>query len=186
MNTDMNDNNHTDISKHDKLLLNIDRLSQLEEREKNNIYKTDDYKFYRKRIFQLVKDIMNKRCENAELQHSFSTFVKDSIEYLKFVDKAEIIQQEYEASLFLKDRNGEDIGDSQKTPFGLGIIPEEVNNLICKEHELRTLDIQKCLNIKTIHPQEKKINPPVQKEYNLKDPKFKNKGLTIHKKNVNE
>lgn len=188
----MNDNNKINnnneniidsLAKHDMLLLNYDKITAIQNEQNNSIYKTDEYKFYRKRIFQLVKNIMNKKCDNSEIKGSFELFIKDAIEYFKFLDKADIIQEEYEKSLFVKDKNnfGDD-NTSPKTPFGLGVIPEEVNNLICKEHDLKTMDIQKCLNVKIIYPEPKEtFKPPIQKEYNLNDPKFKNKGVVIKK-----
>lgn len=144
----------------------------------HNKYDKNEYKFYRKRIFELVKNIMNNKCNDKDIIQSFDYFIKDAIEFIKFQDKSDIIQTEYENALFLKDKNYLQDSNLPITPFGLSIIPEEINNIIFRDHDVKTIDIEKCLNLKKIQTNKQdNIIIPKQKEYNLKDPILKYKGI---------
>lgn len=79
------------IKNFDKLLL----TNKVNFREKTKLYSKHDYKKYRKRIYYLIKSIIENKCKDTEITDSFEYFVKDAIEYLKFKDHSNKIQEEY-------------------------------------------------------------------------------------------
>ena len=56
---------------------------------------SQDIKFYRKRVFQLTKDFLCENYINKELEIAFINYSQKCIEYFKFIDKSDIIQQDY-------------------------------------------------------------------------------------------
>lgn len=66
-------------------------------KKKDNLpYNKDEYKHYRKRILELVKDLLNKKDMGQDIKEHFQIFVFHAIEYLKFQDKSNIIQTDLE------------------------------------------------------------------------------------------
>lgn len=54
-----------------------------------------DRRFYKRRLFALVKGLFNKTITDMEITVPFNHFLKESIQYLKFKDLSETLQQEY-------------------------------------------------------------------------------------------
>ena len=54
-----------------------------------------DINFYRKRIFKLTKDFLCGTYINAHLDNAFHNYSAACIEYFKFIDQSEIIQNDY-------------------------------------------------------------------------------------------
>ena len=63
--------------------------------KKPSLHKSKEFIFYRKRILQLVKDLVKGTEKNEVLLRSFEHFTKDAIEHFKFTDKSDIIQNEF-------------------------------------------------------------------------------------------
>ena len=140
--------------------------------EKNPELKKDnkrDKRFYKKRVFELTKQLLNGEKPNrvtSSLKLSFDNYVKSSIEYLKILDTTDIIQEEYIGSDLEKDIvNSEplivdDLLLSSKC-FTLSKIPTLTDNFI-----------------KIKQKKKKEMWIPVQKEIDLKNPQLKIKGIT--------
>lgn len=121
-------------------------------------YTNRDFKVYRKDIYALTTDLLNKKQHDSTLNHSFDAFIGDAIEYLKFKEKETQIQAEY---------NDLDIHAKSKHAFNtqpetlLGKI-EESNMLMYKDYNIKPISLDQFVKKKTIH----KISPvdlPVQR-----------------------
>ena len=59
----------------------------------------NDIKFYKKRILDLTKRLFRsdeEKIDDIHVNKCFATYVKSCVNYLKFMDKSDIIQQKYE------------------------------------------------------------------------------------------
>ena len=58
----------------------------------------EDLKFYRKRIFNLFRDIITNNQSSdlsPDVKYAYDSFVKTSIDYFKVVDNNDLLQEEY-------------------------------------------------------------------------------------------
>lgn len=179
--------------------------------EKDKLYSQSDYRFYKKRIFQLVKDIMQNRCNDETIVHSYHLFVKDAIQYLKFNDKSSVLQEEY-TDLIREERNEENnvynieknddtnvniTTDSSNTIYTDSSINKQqsqkertddktMNLLFSKDTIKKTglTNIEKTGIVKRIKREKKRVQLPELKQVNLRDTKFKYKGIPKKKTNT--
>ena len=74
-----------------------DNMVNSSEVKKDNL---KEMKFYRKRIYDLVKRLLISKDEREsvtpDVNYAFSNFVKTSISYFKIIDKQDILQKDYE------------------------------------------------------------------------------------------
>lgn len=132
---------------------------------KEKLYNKKDLKFYRKRIFELIKNILEGKEENQHLKETLDVFIKESIEHLKLNDKTSLLQENYDNDKKEKPKK-EVIKESLITKV------EEGNRVMFRNLNPKSQDIEKSLGIKRIKKKEEEIIPK-QKELNLRDPKFK-------------
>jgi len=146
---------------------------------KTKLNNKKDRKFYRRRIFDLTKQLLsNEKPEilTPDIKHSFENYVNLCIEYFKALDTTDIIQGDYSnlnLDIDVKNEiNIENIGSS-----------EQANQLIMRSikmsHPPSLLD--NFVKVKNTKPQVEPIIPK-QKDINLKDPVLKNKGILYLKK----
>ena len=139
-----------------------------------------DKKFYRRRIFDLTKQLLsNEKPETLppDIKHTFENYVNLCIEYFKALDTTDIIQGDY-SNLNLDAKNEINIENIGST--------EEANQLMMRSvkmsHPPSLLD--NFVKVKNVKPQVQPIIP-IQKDINLKDPVLKNKGILYLKKKKN-
>jgi len=88
-----------DISKNQKLdllyLTNPNIMNKYNKTQEVNSIDKDELKFYRKRILMLTKDYLRGHKENNTLDNVFNSYANSMINYFKFIDKKEIIQEDY-------------------------------------------------------------------------------------------
>ena len=131
----------------------------------------NDLEFYKKRIFKLTKDMLLGEKINSNVNKSFEHYVNTCIDHFKFIDKMEIIQDDYKNLLSPKV--------SKTSVFSM----KHTNNIIYKQkntHHPKITDNIKIKSTKTLKP----IIMPKTKKFNLKNPIFREKGLK--KKNIND
>ena len=144
-----------------------------------------EIKFYRKRIYQITKDMSKGNYLNDNLKNTFHNYISEIIYYLKQQDLDDIYQEEYidinDSSSYL---NSNDISFNEHNEHN------EYNDLSCNIDKLLTIstkDNKSNLNnfIKKINiTQEDQSNLiPKKKVVNIKDPILRNKGV---KKNLKE
>tara|TARA_Y100000389_G_C17440680_1_gene508372 strand:+ start:1617 stop:2132 length:516 start_codon:yes stop_codon:yes gene_type:complete len=130
----------------------------------------NDTKFYKKRIYQITKDLIRKKIDgntiDKNLDELFTSYLHGLIEHFKFDDKKDILQEEF------KNMN------NKKVHFSFNKI-EEINadEYIMKRSEIKSNTIEDCMNITIKKPEKKKPILPKEKIINLKSPELKNKGL---------
>tara|TARA_B110000459_G_C16184554_1_gene305261 strand:- start:6 stop:536 length:531 start_codon:yes stop_codon:yes gene_type:complete len=135
----------------------------------------NDTKFYKKRIYQITKDLIRKKIDgntidgntiDKNLDELFTSYLHSLIEHFKFDDKKDILQEEF------KNMN------NKKVHFSFNKI-EDINadEYIMKRPEIKSNTIEDCMNITIKKPEKKKLILPKEKIINLKSPELKNKGL---------
>lgn len=144
-----------------------------------------EIKFYRKRIYQITKDMSKGNYLNDNLKNTFHNYISEIIYFLKQQDLDDIYQEEYidiiDSSSYL---NSNDISFNEHNEHN------EYNDLSYNIDKLLTIpskDNKSTLNnfIKKINitPEDQSNLIPKKKVVNIKDPILRNKGL---KKNLKE
>jgi len=149
----------------------------------SKIYRQKDKKFYKKRISNIIKLLLNDGVEDninqpnyplfPDIKNTFDIFIRTCIDYLKSQDKCDIIQNDY--------NNFTNVTNSDAN------VTSESTSDIINNNEMNALMMRKILKKKnsidsfvkrtstrqtaTIIPQKKKIN--------LHDPELKTKGLVL-------
>ena len=149
-----------------KYLTNSHIYSTLKKKNKVTTIDFQDLEFYKKRIFQTSKNILLKKNTEKHLVGSFYSFAENCINHFKFIDKAEIIQDDYK-SLSTKKSNKK----SKKIDITAS------NQIIMREKKPRIPKITDHINIKVNKNKKKKIHIPKKRSIDLTDPKFKIKGI---------
>ena len=137
----------------------------------NNIKTCDDgcclsneeKKFYKKRIICASREMFKENTYPKYLQALHSEYTKYIVEYLKLIDRKDILQEEYN-NLPSKSKNKINMNTS------VGEANEELYNIKVQESTLDTFITKKNTNKKV-------INPPRRKNINLKNPILKTKGV---------
>lgn len=138
-----------------------------------------DKKFYRKRITQLTKNLLQDKDEEVSnsLRKAFNCYLEECINYFKTTDTVDLLQDEYkDLSTF------ETVSDNTNTTvsdFDL----DTINSCILKQ-EPKSNKIEDCLNIKKIKGvKNDKMIIPKKRNINIKNPQLKRKGLKKKSKN---
>jgi hypothetical protein len=130
----------------------------------------EDMSFYRKRIFSATKDIIRGKTVNNPVNNSFNNYAQELIKYFKYLDTQDILQQEYAD---LKEKKPIKIDDD----FNLS----EKNQIITKETKKQIKTIADYIPITVRTKKKKKINYPKKRVIDIKNPKFRIKGLEKEK-----
>ena len=123
----------------------------------------DDVKFYRERIIKQTLNLLDGGEETSEINNCFRNYLYLTVQHLKFTDKKDIIQKEYEDIQEKKEK---------QRPFNL-----KNTNKMLEKKEQKIGKITDKLNIKINHRSERKMHYPQKKVINLRDASLKTKGL---------
>ena len=151
-------------------LTNPDQMSKLKQKKEFQQIPRNDLDFYKKRIFQLTKDMLRGEKINTKVNKAFVNYAQICIDHFKFTDKMELIQNEYK-----------DIKPpvNKKNTFNM----KNSNSVMLRKKKPYRPRITDNIKIKST-----RINtPPIipkNRNFNLKDPRFREKGLK--KKNIND
>lgn len=146
----------------------------------NNIsyINSKEFVFYRKRILQLVKDLVRGNINESILVESFQDFTYNAINYFKFTDKADMIQETYpidsNSNLNTNQKNKlPPIHESEEEMFG--------NQLLYKE---KVAPLTKKLDDFIVRKSEKVQQHiiPKQRSFDLKQESLRVKGVDAKKK----
>jgi hypothetical protein len=156
--------------------------TQVKNRKAQSVNK-EDKKFYKKRIYNLFKEMLINKAEPADLlpdvKYSYDNFINASINYFKTIDNNDLLQEEYKT---LDEAALENINAIPE--LGDDIAVEEADKLMMRSIKIKPPSLDKYVKRKTTKPQEKMILPK-QKEVNLMDPELKVKGLNSSSNNNN-
>ena len=147
----------------------IDKYNQKTKlNSKNDLIK--DMLFYRKRILQSTKDLLRENSIDNTVDASFLQYVKQLINHYKFIDKKDVIQDEYKH-----------LQEKKKKPIDPNFKLSDKDKLMTKEFKKNIKTIKDCLPLVVKTKNKKKRTYPKKKDINIKDPKFRIKGLEKEK-----
>jgi len=136
-------------------------------------YYREDKKFYKKRINNLTRNLMDNKKElyPNNINRAFENYIKEAIEYFKILDETDLFQEDYIGLQILDEM---ELEEEEKEKV------EKINNEeIIKTFMLPKNNVPNLDNfVKIKKTQEEKIvKLPVQKEINLFDNQYKTKGI---------
>jgi len=150
-------------------LLNKEMMGQHVMKQREKQMNKEDFKFYKKRIFNLFKEIINNNVPedlSPDVKYAYDTFIKSSIDYFKVVDNNDLLQEEYKDIEFPSDISSEPIVDST-----------EADKLLMRSVKMDVPTLDKYVK-RTLHnKKEAPIILPRQREVDIKNPELKDKGL---------
>jgi hypothetical protein len=156
-------------------LVNKDMINKHVNKKQLKKEEKEEIKFYRKRTYNLFKEIINGTLPEdllPDVKYAYDNFVNASIHYFKTIDNNDIIQKEYEGL----DNHVKDDIKYVLDASSSNII--EADKLLMRSVKINlpeTLD--KHVTKTTVQKKEADIFLPKQKEINLLDPKLQFKGL---------
>ncbi len=130
----------------------------------------EDIMFYRKRILNTTKHLLRKQSINSTVDSSFIEYCDELIKYFKFIDKKDIIQEEYK-----------NLKDKKKKPVNVNFQLTENDKIMSKETKKTIRTIKDCIPIQVKSKPKKKRTYPKKKDINIKEEKFRIKGLEKEK-----
>ena len=164
-------------------LLNKSLFNNQVKNKKAQSVNKEDKKFYKKRIYNLFKEMLINKAEPEDLlpdvKYTYDNFINASINYFKTIDNNDLLQEEYKT---LDEAALENINAIPE--LGDDIAVEEADKLMMRSIKIKPPSLDKYVKRKTTKPQEKMILPK-QKEVNLMDPELKVKGIQSNSNNNN-
>jgi hypothetical protein len=167
-------------------LLNNDILNKHLVNQKAKKLNKKEKKFYRKRIYNLFKQMIlgNIKEEeiNPDIRYAYDNFINASIQYFKTVDNNDLIQSDYkDIEEHKEDLFNDDFCENNDDIQELNYSYAEADNLLIRTVKIEPPTLDRYVK-KTTYKKKDEIIFPKQKNINLKDPELKNKGLK--KKNI--
>jgi hypothetical protein len=162
-------------------LLNKEMFNKHIKNQKAKSINKEERKFYKKRIYNLFKELLITKEEPKDLlpdvKYAYDNFIHSCIHYFKTIDNNDLNQEEYKNLYEEPDiSNIPELNDNNlKTE-------EEANKLLMRSIKITTPPLDKFVKRKTTKVEEQIIMPK-QKEINLNDPELKLKGIN-KKKNI--
>jgi hypothetical protein len=164
-------------------LLNKSLFNNQVKNKKAQSVNKEERKFYKKRIYNLFKEMLINKAEPEDLlpdvKYTYDNFINASINYFKTIDNNDLLQEEYKN---LDDPGAININDIPDLCDD--ITAEEADKLLMRSIKITTPTLDKYVKRKTTKPEEKLILPK-QKEVNLMDPELKVKGIQSNTNNNN-
>lgn len=141
------------------------KYNKTQEIENKNIVVSDeDREFYKKRVYQMTKELLRGKKINSMIDESFNEFLNITIKHLKFVDKKDIIQNDYK-DIKQKERKVDENFELM-----------DKNKLMMKDKKNKKKTIKEFVNIVNKKKQSK-VFLPEKKVINLKSTELKEKGI---------
>ncbi len=156
-------------------LLNKEIMGKQLMKQREKQINKEDLKFYKKRIFNLFKEIISNNLPDdlsPDVKYAYDTFIKSTINYFKVIDNNDLLQEEYKDIL-----NDEKIQNNQLEDINSNSI--EADKLIMRSVKM-DVTLDKYIKRKT-NKKEENIILPKSRDVDIKNPELKNKGL---KKNI--
>lgn len=135
--------------------------------EKKNL---DEIQFYRKRILHTTKELLRNNSINECVDSSFHSYCGELIKFFKFQDKKDMIQEQYK-----------NLKEKEKTSVNVDFKLSEKNQIMARETKKQIKTIKDCMPLVVKNTKKKKVKYPKKKDINIKDPKFRIKGLEKEK-----
>jgi hypothetical protein len=173
----------------------IVKMNSMTENQNQELKIKKDKRFYRKRVFNLTKELLSGEEPQdifPDIKQAFDNYMRHCISYFKAIDCSDIMQEEYNESELLQnditklqndklqndklqnDKLHDDINKLQndKLQNDINKLQNDTNKLIMRSKP-NNLDNF----ITRVVKNEPKIVMPQQKDVNLRDPSLKIKGV---------
>lgn len=160
-------------------LLNKEMMEKHVMKQREKQINKEDLKFYRKRIFNLFKDIISNTPPEdlaPDVKYAYNTFLKSAIDYFKVIDNNDLLQEEYkdiDISLYTSCDNYIDLSTNL-------VVNNEADKLLMRSIKIDTHTLDKYVK-RISHKKENNIILPKMREVNIMNPELKDKGV---KKNI--
>jgi len=160
-------------------LLNKEMMGKHVMRQREKQINIEDFIFYRKRIFNLFKELISNNKPNdlsPDVKYAYDTFIKSTIDYFKVIDNNDLLQEEYKDVEFSLD-----ICSDLNTYISSNLdINNEANKLLMRSIKIDPPTLDKYVK-RTSHKKETNIILPKSREVDITKAELKYKGL---KKNI--
>jgi len=157
-------------------LLNKEMIGKHVMKQREKQINKEDLKFYRKRIFNLFKEIISNTPPKdlaPDVKYAYATFIKTSIDYCKVIDNNDLLQEEYNDIELPIQISSESIVDLSSNFI-------ESNNLLMHSIKIDPPTLDKYVKRRS-HEKETSIILPKSREVDIMNPELKDKGI---KKNI--
>ena len=168
-------------------LLNKEMFSKHVKNQKIKSLNKQERKFYKKRIFKLLKEILTGNQPNdllPDVKYAYENFVNSCVNFFKTIDNNDLNQEEYKE---FQNNNHESniINESNEHLESDNIFSknDEADKLLMRSIKIDNHSLDKYVKRKSTNVKEN-IIMPLQKNINLQDPELKIKGLN-KKNNIN-
>jgi hypothetical protein len=157
-------------------LLNKEMMGKHVMKQREKQIKKEDLIFYRKRIFNLFKEIISNNSPKdlaPDVKYAYDTFIKSSIDYFKVLDNNDLLQDEYnDVEIPLHISSGSDIDLSSNFI--------EADKLLMRSIKIDPCTLDKYVK-RTSTKKQSSIILPKSREVDIMKPELKDKGI---KKNI--
>jgi hypothetical protein len=136
----------------------------------------EDIKFYRKRAYNLFKEMINRNDPEdllPDVKYAYDNFINSTIHYFKTIDRNDIIQSEYKDVDIPLQVCSSEVPDSSAN-FVSSI---EADKLLLRLVKIDVPTLDKYVTRTRVYRKKETIIFPKQREINLNDLELKNKGL---------
>jgi hypothetical protein len=157
-------------------LLNREMMGKHIMKQREKQINKEDFVFYRKRIFNLFKEIISNNSPDdlsPDVKYAYDNFIKSAIDYFKVVDNNDLLQEEYkdvEFPLHICSINDTDISSNFV----------EADKLLMRSIKIEPPTLDKYVK-RSSHKKQPSIVLPKSREVDIMKPELKDKGL---KKNI--
>jgi hypothetical protein len=157
-------------------LLNKEMYSSHLRSKKIQEQNKEDRNFYRKRSYNLFKELINNNPpENLlpDVKYAYDNFIKSTIHYFKTIDSNDIIQSEY-INFENSEHNYSDIIIDLSANLVTNL---EADKLMLRSVKIDVPTLDKYVKRTSTKKKPENIILPQQREINLMDTELKNKGI---------
>jgi hypothetical protein len=161
-------------------LLNKEMINKHLKNKKTKTENKEERKFYRKRTYNLFKELITGNVPNdllPDVKYAYDNFVNASIHYFKTIDNNDLRQEEYKDADFLLEECSKEFSEKPLANPS----KEEADKLMLRSIKIDMPTLDKYVK-RTTTKQKEEIILPKQKDIDLKNPELKTKGLK--KKNI--
>jgi hypothetical protein len=138
-------------------------------------YYTKDKTFYKKRINNLTRNLMDNKKEiyPNNINKAFENYIKEAIEYFKLLDESDLIQEDYIGLQLLEELGLEE----EVVEKNIIINNEEIIKSFSLPKNTQTSTLDNFIKVKKTQEEQPIVKLPTQREINLSDHQFKTKGI---------
>jgi hypothetical protein len=146
----------------------------------------EERRFYRKRIYNLFKDMISENSPDnllLDVKYAYENYINATINYFKIIDSNDIIQGEHDSET---NEDLETNGDFEKDISNNSV--EAADAILMRSVKMDPPTLDKYIKRSKTKPlnEQPKLIIPKQKEINLNDPQLKNKGIKNNINNIYE